>query len=314
MRRNSAFTLVELLVVIAIIGMLVGLLLPAVQQARGAARSMQCQNNLKQISLAMLNYETNHKLLPPGVGVYIDSPTPDNWVRRTWFWNTLPYMEQGGIYSQIEQHYNSPHRTGGFDYTNLPCKEIAIPGYVCPDETVRTKTSNGSGTTNQQGFHGNYMGNGGNTYFNEGGPEKSAKLNGIFPTVTGISISSIRDGLSNTLFFSEIRLVEDGEVGSGREDVRGRYYNGRHAGVHFSTLYEPNTRQPDRHNYCISTEWAPGTSTGTNVVVSARSYHIGGVQVSTCDGAVRFVSSGVDLDAWHAAGSRNGGETEGQLQ
>ncbi len=314
MKRNLGFTLVELLVVIAIIGMLVGLLLPAVQQARAAARAMQCKNNLKQISLAMLNHEANQRSLPAGVGVYIDSTAPDDWVRRTWFWNTLPYVEQGALYAQIQAHYYSDKRTGAYDYTNLPGKEVIVPSFICPDEVVREKTSNGSGSNNQQGFHGNYMGNGGNSYFNEGGPTQSAKLNGVFPAVQGIKLASIKDGLSNTLFFSEILLVEDGTVGSGKEDVRGRYYNGRHAGAHFSTLYQPNTKQPDRHNYCVSTETSPGTSTGTNVVVSARSFHTGGVHASSCDGSVQFVANGVDLEAWHAVGSRNGLETSVGLE
>jgi len=78
--------------------------------------------------------------------------------------------------------------------------------------------------------------------------------------------------------------------------------------VHFSTLYQPNTKQPDRHNYCVSTETSPGTATGTNVVVSARSFHTGGVHASSCDGSVQFVVNGVDLEAWHAVGSRNGSE------
>ena len=102
MRRYScrlAFTLVELLVVIAIIGILVSLLLPAVQSARAAARRMQCSNNLKQLGLALHNYHTAHQQFPPGQFIQIDSkvagnPTPDDWVRWSWFAMILPYVEQ----------------------------------------------------------------------------------------------------------------------------------------------------------------------------------------------------------------------------
>ncbi|MDO4568855.1 MAG: DUF1559 domain-containing protein [Planctomycetia bacterium] len=313
MKRSSGFTLVELLVVIAIIGMLVGLLLPAVQQARAAARNMQCKNNIRQISMAMLGYESEHQTFPPGTHVYIDSTTPVDWERRTWFWTTLPYLEQMALFDPIQAHYFAEKRTGSYDYTNLPNKEVPVPVFMCPDDPLRPKIHNGSSTSNQQGFHGNYMGNGGNSYFNSGGYKESANLNGIFPAVEGIKMDSISDGKSYTLFFSEILLVPDGDVGSGREDIRGRYHNGRHAGVLFSTLYQPNTGQPDRHNYSISTDYAPSTSSGTNVIVSARSNHAGGVNASTCDGAVRFVLNSVDLEVWHSAGSRNGAEVKRQL-
>ena len=103
--------------------------------------------------------------------------------------------------------------------------------------------------------------------------------------------------------------MPDGAVGTYEEDIRGRYHNVRHAGALFSTLYPPNTSQPDRHNYCLHKKpKAPCTSTATDVVVSARSYHPGGVNVSLADGSTRFVSENVDLTIYHALGTRDGGE------
>jgi len=306
-RNRTGFTLVELLVVIAIIGILIALLLPAVQAAREAARRAQCSNHLKQLTLAMHNYHSAMKKFPPGQYVYIDSPTPINWNRYSWFYSILPYVEQQPMYDVYTEHLKNP--TGTFSYTNLPNKEAVVPNFMCPSDPTNPKVQNGSSTSNQQGFHGNYMLNAGDTYFNEGGYANSADLNGLFYVFSKTSFRDITDGTSNTLFAAEILLVPDGAVGSYSEDIRGRYHNVRHAGALFSTLYPPNTSQPDRHNYCINTkEKAPCTATGTNVVVSARSYHPGGVNVSLADGSTRFVSENVDLIIYHALGTRDGGE------
>jgi len=122
-------------------------------------------------------------------------------------------------------------------------------------------------------------------------------------------LDDIRDGTTNTLLASEIILVKDGPIGSGEQDIRGRYHNVRHAGALFSTKYPPNTSQPDRHNYCSNKlPEAPCTPTGTNVIVSARSYHSGGVMCALADGSVRFLSETVDSDTYHALGTRAGGE------
>jgi hypothetical protein len=167
---------------------------------------------------------------------------------------------------------------------------------------------NGSGITNQQGFHGNYVLNGGSTYFNQGGAANSEKLNGLFFPFSRIGFADIRDGTSNTLMTSEILLVPDVTVGPLAEDVRGRYHNVRHAGALFSALYTPNTSQPDRFDYCISTSYAPCTPTSTDVVVSARSYHPGGVTMGTADGAVHFLADDIDATLFKALATRAGGE------
>ena len=317
--NKSGFTLVELLVVIAIIGVLVGLLLPAIQAAREAARRMQCQNNIKQITLAVLNYESNFKEYCCGSYGYIDDEfQPEPWMRRCWYYHILPYIDQATLYDIYDQHYHFPETNGGrggHDYTNLPAKTTIVSTLMCPNDPNNPKIHNGSSLENQQGFHGNYVGNGGNTYFNidENGNwkvESCVDLNGIFPPFRSIKPSHVTDGTSNTLMFSELRLVPDGAQGTGLEDIRGRIINCRHTGGLFSTLYAPNTTEPDRHQYCISTKYAPCTNTNVKNLVSARSYHSGdGVVASNCDGSVTFIVSAVDLEVYRAMGSRDGGET-----
>jgi prepilin-type N-terminal cleavage/methylation domain-containing protein len=311
--KAAAFTLVELLVVIAIIGILVSLLLPAVQSAREAARRMQCSNNIRQLGLALHNYHTSHSVFPAAQYIQIDSvnsgsPTPDGWVRWSWFQAVLPYVEQQAM-ADIYAAHLSKARTGSFSYTDLPQKTAIAPTFMCPSDPANPKIHNGSTAANAQGFHGNYVLDAGNDYFNAGGFANSAKLNGVFYVGAHTRIDDIKDGTTNTLLASEIVLVRDGAIGSGQEDIRGRYHNVAHAGALFSTKYSPNTTQPDRHNYCINTvKQAPCTATGTDVIVSARSYHPGGVVVALGDASVKFISDSIDSTVYAALGTRAGGE------
>lgn len=306
--RRSAFTLVELLVVIAIIGVLVALLLPAVQSAREAARRMQCSANQKQVALALHNYHSTMNRFPSGQFIQVDATAPDDWARWSWFSGILPYVEQQALADIYSTHLSTP-RTGAHSYTNLPAKDAKVQVFMCPSDPANPKTTNGSSASNQQGFHGNYMLNAGSTFFNPGGAANSLNLNGLFYVLSTTRFADITDGTSSTLFSSEILLVKDGAVGSGSEDVRGRYHNSRHAGAFFSTLYAPNTTQPDRFNYCINTvRNAPCTSTGTDVITSPRSNHSGGVVASLADGSVRFLSNTINNVTFQALGTRNGAE------
>lgn len=127
--RRSAFTLVELLVVIAIIGILVALLLPAVQSAREAARRMSCSNNMKQIGLALLNYESTYRVLPPS---RIDVSTPKLF-QQSWVALTLPFVEQGAVHAS----YN--FGTNWFDPVNDPLTSVKLPGMVCPSSPTSSQ-------------------------------------------------------------------------------------------------------------------------------------------------------------------------------
>ena len=309
-RDQRAFTLVELLVVIAIIGILVALLLPAVQSARESARRIQCTNHLKQLALALHNYHDTHRRFPAGQYIYIDHTTPSDWERWSWFAGVLPFIEETALNDVYNEHL-SKARTGSYSYTNLPNKKTVVKSFMCPSDPANPKTENGSGSGNQQGFHGNYMLLGGNGYFNPSGFQSSADLNGLFYVNSKLTMADITDGTSNTLMGSEIILVADGALGSGQEDTRGRYHNVRHAGALFSTKYPPNTTQPDRFNYCLNkVKKAPCVSTGTNVIVSARSYHTNVVNAALADGSVSTLTNNISPTIYSALGSRNGAEPD----
>ncbi len=311
-RRASGFTLVEMLVVIAIIALLMALLLPAVQGARETARRLQCGNNLKQVALALQTHLAQNEQFPAGQECLIDiHRAGDNWKRWSWFTATLPHLEQLSLYEIYTKHYGGSPGGGSRSYTNLPQKTAVVPSFLCPSDGANPKVHNGSSANNAQGFHGNYVLNAGNTDLNPGGFAASARLNGLFFPQSAVSAAQIRDGLSNTLLGSEIVLVPDGAIGSGQEDVRGRYHNVGHAGALFSTLHTPNPSQPDRFSYCINGKVprAPCVNTSDNVVVSARSHHVGGVTAALADASVRFVSDLVDPQVWLDLGSRAGRET-----
>jgi prepilin-type processing-associated H-X9-DG protein len=146
----------------------------------------------------------------------------------------------------------------------------------------------------------------GNDYFNPGGVENSAKLNGLFFAISEVSFGDLSDGASNTAMVSEIILSPDTDS----HDIRGRYCNPAHGGVLFSTRIPPNTMVPDQFNWCANSPvpQAPCIYTGTNMFLSVRSYHPGGVDLGMADGSVRFVHDLIDPATFRAIGSRNGGE------
>jgi len=311
-RARAAFTLVELLVVVAIIAVLIGLVFPAVQQVRESARRAQCANNVRQIAVGLQTHLHQHGRFPAGQECLIDvHRAGGDWKRWSWFTAVLPHVEQTRLYEVYTAHYAGDPGGGSFSYTNLPQKTAIVPSFLCPSDCANPKVHNGSTESNTQGFHGNYVLNAGNGFFNAGGFAQSNRLNGLFYPASVISADHVRDGMSNTLLGSEIVLVPDGAIGSGEEDVRGRYHNVGHAGALFSSMYTPNSSQPDRFSFCINgrVARAPCVNTSDNVVVSARSHHPDGANASLADTAVRFVSDSVDPVVWRDLGSRAGGET-----
>jgi prepilin-type N-terminal cleavage/methylation domain-containing protein len=324
--RRAAFTLVELLVVIAIIGILVTLLLPAVQAARAAARRTQCTNNMRQICLALINHHDARGYFPHGNYNYIDStfstPAPYNNMqdRRCWMHDTLPFMEEGALFDEFDQYMeNNPSALG------FPLLHTVVEPLMCPADPIGPKLHTFWGgldpvLTPTQGFSGNMVTCAGDDYFNPNivieatnkriaPPTSSAHLNGLFFAVSKVEIKDITDGASHTAMVSEIILSPD----TTSHDIRGRYYNPAHGGVLFSTRIPPNTLVPDRFNWCAEKPLprAPCTWSADNMFLSTRSYHTGGVNLGLADGSIRFIADDVNVLAYKALGSRNGQEVIG---
>jgi len=305
-QKKLGFTLVELLVVIAIIGVLVALLLPAVQAARESARRAQCSNNLKQLGLAVQNYADTYKSALPA-GSY-------SCCWGTWLVALLPYIEQRALFYNYKyfgavqnqagnaiSQTDSSTRYGGSQ--NLPVTRMQISAYTCPSDSTTASPSIISGVT----FH-NYVGNHGNTTIGRTTPF-GKMLNGQPNVFKGapfvqvgawnsnpqvVKLADIFDGLSNTLLFSETVQGREG-------DLRGFAWWG--SGSHFETYLAPNTSQPDileNAAYCVSNNPmnppCAGPTSASPQNIAARSRHPSGVQAGLCDGSVRFVSQGINLD------------------
>ena len=317
--RRPAFTLVELLVVIAIIAMLVTLLLPAVQSARESARKTQCVNNMRQVALALMNHHDSKGHFPHGNYNYIDgtfnTPEPYNNMqdRRCWFHDTLPFLEEAALFDDFDTYMETNPSALGY-----PRLGTVVPSFMCASDPLSPKLHTFWGGLNDlptQGFSGNYVGNSGDDFFNptEINGQKvqalvaSSKLNGMMFAVSKVRIGQVIDGTSHTALVSEIILTPDIDS----HDIRGRYYNPAHGGVLFSTRVPPNTQAPDRFNWCGKSPLpqTPCVWSGSNMFLSARSYHPGGANMAMVDCSVRFVDNGVDARAFKAAGSRNGEET-----
>lgn len=323
-QSRRGVTLVELLVVIGIIGMLVALILPAVQSARDSARRVQCQNNLKQLGLALQSSANAQGTFPMGGQTALDDYRPTvngiEYGHRRWSWliYVLFYAGEPSLYDRHWGHYqsskwqSSPSDGSPLSYSALPDKTTPVAGFSCPSDPTNPKlhSQDGPASANDQGFHGNYLLCAGSTSF---GTDfmNSTQLNGISFPLSAVRFAHIKDGLSNTIAASEIKLVPE-PIGGGFSaiDLRGRYHNNIHGGCNFSTLYPPNTTVSDRLPYCSNALPSAPCLGGHGIhhVISARSYHPGGVNAVMADGATRFVSDGVDPVAWQAAGSRNGRE------
>jgi prepilin-type N-terminal cleavage/methylation domain-containing protein len=338
--ENSAmrgFTLVELLVVIAIIGILVALLLPAVQAAREAARRTQCTNNTKQVALALQLYASSHGQLPPGYGPLPEdgygtgaaSGTP--YAEWSWAARLFGYAEETSIASEIDWNWN-PGATASPPPTIKEIITAKIGSFHCPsDPSVNTNWNDGkvcfSGAAVNEGFGRiSYAGNFGSVSDTDPpaapasasqleAPRSGARFNradGVFSYNHGDKFGQITDGTSHTLLTSEI-------IPGGICSIRGVIAYDE--GPVIMQYYLPNDHTPDLVRWCDPDDKTPGalapcigSVTKLNMVLhTSRSMHPGGVVASMCDGSVRMISDDVNLQVWRAVGTPRGAEPNTEL-
>lgn len=304
---RSGFTLVELLVVIAIIGVLIALLLPAVQQAREAARRLQCTNHQKQIGLALHNYHDTFLQFPPGCFTDMlnkpeGSSSASNKMRYGWMHPLLPMIEEGATYDIF---IDEVQNTSKFAW-QTSVRENVIEDFLCPSDPNGGKLVKG---TSGLGFAGNYVLFSGTDGITGSGTQED----GMFYPWSKTQFKDVTDGTSNTSMITEILLVP--ETGT-NHDRRGCYWIAEGGGGNYlaATLHNPNSTTPTSSDMqqagnFISTPYAPcANGSWAYFRVTARSNHPGGVLTTMADGSVKFYSETMDNPIWQALGTRSNGE------
>ena len=317
---RTAFTLVELLVVIAIIGVLVALLLPAVQAAREAARRTSCGNNMKQLSIATHNYHDTFRTLPTG-GINVnkntaawDMPTSGsqgtNGHGPNWLVLILPQLEQDAVY---ENYWQNNKSAGSLDDCNFPDNQWFYPQariavMRCPSSTMYTGDRIGHNPNppieNQETMsRGNYAASFGAGNLNQSWTNEN--FMGAYGVNTRVPLGNITDGTSNTVAISEVR----GSVGV--TDSRAIWAVYAMGSAAFSNGRGPNSPAGDLTPACNDTKVGPcgaaATIDGTQIA-AARSHHTGGINVGLADASVRFVSQTISPALWSALGTKSQGE------
>jgi prepilin-type N-terminal cleavage/methylation domain-containing protein/prepilin-type processing-associated H-X9-DG protein len=326
-RLRRGFTLVELLVVIAIIGVLVALLLPAVQAARESARSMQCKNNLRQVCLALHNYQTALGTFPP-ITVVPRTTTFEPWSAQA---RLLPYLEQTNLANLIDFGVQ-------VQFTSNPqvCA-TRVPTYLCPSEIMDKKRI----TPRLIHYPLNYNFNEGTWFIYD--PVSDQAGDGAFAPNRFFRPADITDGLSATLAVAEGKAYQPNQWDTRKPAALGvappatvaalaAFYGGTfdsnghtewvEGDVHetgFTTVFTPNTKVPfstGGQTYDIDvTSIRDGESITlpTYAAITVRSYHPSGVNVALMDGSVRPVANSIALSVWRALGTRADGESAGEF-
>ncbi len=327
---RRGFTLVELLVVITIIGILIALLLPAVQSAREAARRLQCSNNIKQLGLALHEYHTSYGIFPPSAVWRVNGVLDVSQIAagnspnlcEDWVTLILPQLEQTNLYKSFDLTKPIPNDTstvtaGGSAQSNKAARGTQLAIMLCPSDPFNRRPFNGSSSTNGNQFgdgwaRGNYAANASMLYMGVGGPSGVAPADwrqwcsqGVMGANVSARIDDIRDGTSNTILLGELR------AGVTSSDLRGVWAM---SGGGPSALWAHGFIWDDMGPNC-SQQWADDPVTCSDVVnavggdnaliqmgmpcydydhpnvqQTARSTHTGGVFVCMCDGSVRFIT------------------------
>ncbi|MFO1064117.1 MAG: DUF1559 domain-containing protein [Pirellulales bacterium] len=326
--RFRGFTLIELLVVVAIIGILVSLLLPAVQAAREAARRMQCSNNLKQIGLAMHMHMDGKKGLPANGNYQWNGSSVSTTNAWSGMARILPYIEQESLFRGIDFNvsYNAQ--------PNISSKRVAT--FMCPSET----NDRGQGTDAVYGnkhWPINYALNNGTWVVLTGKATGMQYGDGAFAPNRSYRPADMLDGLSNTLAVAEVKAFTHRIGAASNSAVYAQpflppssiyaislgtfnptsfthveWVDGKVHETGFTTTFAPNTKvlyTTGGINYDVDLVLATESNTGdTYAAVTSRSFHGSGVNALMMDGSVQFVSGNIALDIWRALGTRAGNE------
>ncbi len=274
--RSKGFTLVELLVVIAIIGILVALLLPAVQAARAAARKMSCSNNLRQIGIALHSYHDSFNAIPPA----------SLW--RTKFYSAftaiLPYMEEGNLYLRYDS------RLSAFDPRNVQAVQQRVDPYLCPQMIIPRRVPDTQ--RRESGAPSSYAVNSGSG--NAWGRYHNGPF--VFDYEPKMKFSKIKDGLANTIFVGEMDYGLENYYWRGTTEVRGGVVQWPIGYPGYSIACTVGVFNADR------------LITGFNEYMTFRSDHLGGAQFMMGDGSVDFYSESMHAGVLDALATRQGSE------